>query len=93
MKHFIIVKFKDNVRKDNLVNPIKNLFDKALDIDGIDTINIYLSNTELSNRHDLMIEMNLTLEALNIFDNSYIHKTWKDGFGKYIMSKIIFDCD
>lgn len=93
MKHFIIVKFKDNVRKDNLVNPIKNLFDKALDIDGIDTINIYLSNTELSNRHDLMIEMNLTLEALNIFDNSYIHKTWKDEFGKYIMNKIIFDCD
>lgn len=40
-----------------------------------------------------MIEMSLTKESLELFDNSEIHKTWKDEYGKYIVNKTIFDCD
>ena len=47
----------------------------------------------LPNRYDLMIKMELSPRALNEFDNSDIHKEWKEKFGKYIMSKTIFDCD
>ena len=40
-----------------------------------------------------MINMDLSLSALTEFDNSDIHKKWKEEFGKYIISKTIFDCD
>ncbi len=93
MKHFIIIKFKEGIKKENIIEPIKELFNNALKIDGINEIDFYISNSKLLNRHDLMIEMNLSLLALNEFDNSEIHKRWKNEFGKYIMSKTIFDCD
>ena len=47
----------------------------------------------LSNRHDLMIEMQLSRKALETFDNSEIHKCWKEQYGKYILNKVIFDCN
>lgn len=40
-----------------------------------------------------MIEMVLTPQALELFDNSQIHKKWKTEYGKYIVNKTIFDCD
>lgn len=60
MRHFIIVKFNDTINVKDILKPIEDLFNKSLNIDGIDSVNIYMSNTNLSNRHDLMIEMNLT---------------------------------
>ena len=93
MKHFIIVKFKENIKKDAIIEPIKGLFNSALKIDGINKIDYYISNSSLLNRYDLMIKMNLSLSGLNKFDNSEIHKKWKNEFGEYIMSKTIFDCD
>ncbi len=93
MKHFIIVKFDGNVNFKSILEPIKSLFNKALNIEGIDDIKIHVSNTDLPNRHDLMIEMILTKEALKEFDNSKVHQMWKNEYGKYIVNKIIFDCD
>lgn len=93
MRHFIIVKFKDSVNVHELVEPIKNLFREALNINGIDRIEFYTSNVNMHNRYDLMIEMILSLEALKTFDNSEIHKKWKVNYGEYIESKAIFDCD
>jgi len=40
-----------------------------------------------------MIKMDLSKNALKEFDNSEIHKEWKEKFGKYITSKTIFDCE
>ena len=37
--------------------------------------------------------VNKALKALEEFDNGEIHKEWKERFGKYIMNKIIFDCE
>ena len=93
MKHYIIVKFNNEFNYLQQIKEITDLFNEALKIDGVKKINIYISNSELSNRYDLMIKMELTSRALNEFDNSWIHKKWKDEYGKYIENKTIFDCD
>lgn len=93
MKHYIIVKFDKTVNIKEILNPIKTLFDRAIDIKGVDKIEIDISNIDLPNRYDLMIKMLLSKQALTEFDNSEIHKEWKSKFGKYIISKAIFDCE
>lgn len=93
MKHLIIVKFNDSVNLKNIVEPIKKLFSKSLEIDGITKVEVFLSNSNKPNRYDLMIEMLLTKEALTKFDNSDIHKQWKAEYGRYIINKTIFDCE
>ena len=93
MKHYIIVKFISDFDYVKELDKINNLFNKALEIDGVNKIDIYKSNSSLSNRYDLMIKMELTKEGLINFDNSSIHSKWKSDYGKYIESKTIFDCD
>lgn len=93
MKHYIIVKFEKHVNVKEVLNPIKELFEKALDINGVEKIDVYTSNVDLPNRFDLMIKMTLSQSALIEFDNSEIHKIWKKEFGKYIINKTIFDCE
>ena len=53
MKHFIIVKFNDEVDKEKIKEPIRDLFSKALKIAGIKNVDIYNSNSDLANRHDM----------------------------------------
>lgn len=93
MTHYIIVKFNENTEKKSLINPIRELFQKATAIKDVEKIDIYESNMDLSNRYDLMIKMVLSKNALSEFDNGDIHKEWKERFGEYIMSKTIFDCE
>lgn len=93
MEHYIIVKFNNDYNYLDEINNIKKLFDESLSINGINNIDVYISNSKLSNRHDLMIKMNLSNEALIEFDNSWIHNKWKEYYGKYIENKTIFDCD
>lgn len=93
MKHYIIVKFNKGFNYLDKINEIKELFNESLKIDGVKAIDIFLSNSKLDNRYDLMIKMDLTNKALSEFDNSWIHQKWKDEYGKYIDNKVIFDCD
>lgn len=93
MKHYIIVKFYDGYNYLNELEKIKKLFNNALTIDGVDKVEIYKSNSKLVNRYDLMIKMILTFEGLINFDNSWIHLKWKNDYGKFIQSKVIFDCE
>ena len=93
MNHYIIVKFKSDFNYLEKIEKIEELFNEALNIEGIDNIDIHTSNSTLSNRYDLMIEMKLNSDALIEFDNSWIHKKWKDDFGRYIENKTIFDCE
>lgn len=93
MKHYIIVKFTESTNVQKLVKPIKELFNRALNIDGVDSADVYVSNMNLPNRYDLMIKMMLDQSALKVFDNSEIHKQWKSEYGEYIVSKTIFDCE
>lgn len=93
MKHYIIVKFNEKTEKEKIINPIRELFQKAIEIKDVEKVDIYESNMDLPNRYDLMIKMDLSKNALKEFDNSEIHEKWKEKFGKYIMSKTIFDCE
>lgn len=93
MKHYIIVKFNEKTEKEKIINPIRELFQKSIKIKEVEKVEIYESNTDLPNRYDLMIKMDLSKNALKEFDNGEIHKEWKEKFGKYIMSKTIFDCE
>lgn len=93
MKHYIIVKFKEDVNKSSLIKPIENLFNKTLNINGVENVKLILSNSKLPNRYDLMIEMELTNNGLINFDKSEVHLKWKADYGDYILSKAIFDCE
>lgn len=93
MKHYIIVKFNSDYDYKKEIENIKELFDEALKIEGVNKIDIYKSNSDRTNRHDIMIKMELTEQALTDFDNSWIHKKWKEDYGKFIETKTIFDCD
>lgn len=93
MKHYIIVKFKNDYNYIKELDMINDLFEEALKIDGINRVEMFKSNSDLSNRYDLMIKMELTSEGLINFDNSSIHSKWKNEYGKYIENKTIFDCD
>ena len=74
MQHFIIVKFKNNYNFINEIDRIKQLFNESLKIDGIKKVKIYVSNSKLNNRHDLMINMEL-LNLQNILKNVGISKS------------------
>lgn len=93
MRHFIIVKFKDGTDKNALVQPVKELFETCLAIDGVHDVNLHLSCSQRSNRYDMMIEMVMEPEALPVYDDSESHRMWKAEYGKYIAAKAIFDCD
>ena len=93
MKHYIIVKFNSDYDYKKEIENINKLFNEALKIEGVNKIDIYKSNSDRTNRHDLMIKMELTEQALTDFDNSWIHKKWKEDYGKFIETKTIFDCD
>ena len=93
MKHYIIAKFKDSNDTEKLLPEITSLFDKVLDIEGINGVTIRKSNSTRENRYSIMIEIDLTHEGLEAFDASDVHKEWKAVYGDRLMSKAIFDCD
>ena len=57
MKHYIIVKFNEGYNYKKEIDNIKKLFDESLKLEGVSKVDIYKSNSERNNRHDLMIKM------------------------------------
>ncbi len=43
MTHYIIVKFNENTEKKSIINPIKELFQKAINIKDVEKIDIYVN--------------------------------------------------
>lgn len=94
MKHYIIVKLTpEGKQQSNLIKNIDMLFQKSLNIKGIHSVSVHTSIIELPNRHDLMVCIEMEKESLELFDNSDIHKKWKDLYSQYIETKTIFDCE
>ena len=93
MKHYIIAKFKDRNDTEKLLPEIKALFQKALDLKGVESVFIHKTNSTRDNRYSIMVEMNLSHEGLENFDASDVHKEWKATYGDRLESKAIFDCD
>ena len=93
MKHYIIVKFVDSFDYLTQLDEITAIFNKTLEIDGINAVNISKSNSDRENRYDIMIEIDMDKSSLPAYDVSLPHKHWKNTFSKYIKNKAIFDCD
>ena len=94
MKHHIIVKYAEGIEdKGALVTDIKALYAGATKIPGIHGVALYENCVARPNRYDLMIVLDMDAEALANWDNSEIHKTWKNRFGDIVAQKAIFDCE
>ncbi len=93
MKHYIIVKFKEGTDVRNLEKPVRSVFEETLSIPGIHRVDVRLSNSDRSNRYDMMILLNMDQEALPLYDVSEPHLKWKSQYGELIEKKAIFDCE
>lgn len=94
MKHHIIVKFNALVTdKPALEQEIALLFQKASEIPGVHGAHLFPNCVPLPNRFDLMIVVDMNAEALENWNQSALHHQWKDEYGKYVLSKAIFDCE
>ncbi len=93
MRHFIIVKFTEGTDVKALVEPVRGIFEKTLEIPGIHSLDIRLSNSDIANRYDMMIIFDMEKEALPAYAASEPHLQWKSEYGDRIAKKAIFDCD
>ena len=93
MKHFIIVKFTDGTNIQALEEPVRRIFEETLTIPGIHNVDIKLSNSDRTNRYDMMIIMDMDKEALPAYDVSEPHLRWKSEYGSIAGKKAIYDCD
>ena len=87
MKHYIIVKFVEGTDVEALEEPVCRIFEETLEIPGIHALKVKMSNSDRSNRYDLMIELDMDKDA------SEPHHRWKEEYGDRIAKKAIFDCD
>lgn len=92
MKHCIIVKFRaGHTDWPSWLPDIQALFDRTLLIPGISAVRLITGITERPNRYHLMIEMDMTPQALPVYDASEPHAEWKRRYGERIEQKAIFD--
>ena len=93
MKHYIIAKLKDSSRKNELAGPVRALFEEALEIPGIHSVQVKPCCIDRPNRYDLMIVIDMDPEALPLYDASSPHKQWKEQYGDLLEKKTIFDSE
>ena len=96
MKHCIIVKFNPNISmkmENSFINQIKELFDDCLEIEGIHDVKVFRSCTNLDNRADIMIQIDMEKSALEAYDKSDAHLMWKTEYSRFIATKTVFDYD
>ena len=92
MRHMILVKLREDAPDAaQAAREIEPLFLRALDIDGVRRVKVTPACITAPNRSDVLIEMELTPEALRRFDASEIHDEWKRRHSPWLESKAIFD--
>ena len=94
MKHHILAKFNGTVEdKAALILEIQKLFASGEDIEGIDEYTVIPNCVDRPNRCDVMIVIEMDYDALPNWDDSKLHRDWKDIFGGYLEKKAIFDSE
>ena len=92
MRHLIAVKLKgDAPDAAQFAREIEPLFLRALELDGVQRVQVTPACITAPNRCDVLIEMELTPEGLRRFDASEIHAEWKQRWSCRLESKAIFD--
>lgn len=94
MLHYILVRYNDRAAdREDLRQEIAALFDRALELPGVEEVRLHSAVIESPARYDLMIVMRMQKDALAAFDASSIHREWKERFARYVDAKAIFDCE
>jgi len=94
MFHCILAKYNPEIsaeQKESLLMKIRELFGGLTEIEGIEAVGVFPNVVDRSNRYDVLIRIRMIPEALAVYDDSEIHKTWKRDYGKYLEKKAIFD--
>lgn len=92
MQHYIIVKWNNEIKdKSKTANDVRRLYAEATDIPGINKVTIKENIIKRDNRYDLMIIIDMDESALKAWDDSRLHRRWKEEYGQLIDKKAIFD--
>ena len=94
LQHCILVKYNDTVtdeKKEDLYLEIRDLFDGLTAIDGIHSVKLLKNVINRPNRYDLLIRSSMDDTVLPMYDDSAIHKKWKNDYAEYLEKKAIFD--
>ena len=93
MKHYIIAKFKEGCRTQELIGPIRELFEETLTLNGIHGVKVKPCCVARPNRFDIMIEIDMDREALEVYDACEPHRRWKQEYADLLSGKVIFDSE
>ena len=93
MRHYIIGKWNEGVDKTAVLGPVKEIFDRTLEIPGVRGVKVVPCCIDRPNRYDIMIEMEMDPEALTVYDACEAHKKWKQEYGDLLQKKTIFDSE
>lgn len=92
MKHNIIVKWNEKVgNKTEMLQKVRKQFASCAELAGVHGVQVIPNCIDRANRYDVMIAIDMERNALEKWDESEIHKTWKRDFGDFIAQKAIFD--
>jgi len=92
MKHYILVKLNDSSMRDEVAAKAKEIFEETLAIPGVHSVKVKKSCSEIENRYDVMILMDIEPQVLPVYDKSDAHQRWKKFCDPLQQSKAIFDC-
>jgi hypothetical protein len=93
LKHYIIAKLNEGIDRNELIAPVKEIFEETLQIPGVYSVKVMPCCIDRPNRYDIMIEIGMDREALPAYDASAPHKRWKETYGGMLSAKTIFDCE
>lgn len=94
MKHCILVKWNEQIKKEDykkMEEEVKEVFLPLLEIEGIKNVKVLTNCIDRDNRYNLEIRIEMSKEALEVYDNSIYHHKWKEQYSSYILKKAIFD--
>ena len=74
-----------------MIDDISNLFHELTDIEGIYSVTIKQNCINRENRYHLLIQIDMDIDTLSIYDESNVHKQWKKQYSEYIETKAILD--
>lgn len=94
MLHHIIVKWKEQPQDVSAtLRDIQTIFGGAMEVPGVQGVRLIPNVVDRPNRYDLMIIIKMDRDALDAWDHSDAHHTWKDRYSDLIAQKCIFDCE
>lgn len=94
MLHHILVKWKERPADPSALHEqIQALFNQTLTLPGVHGVELIPNVVDRPNRYDLLIRIDMDMDALPVYDACEAHHCWKEQYGPLIEKKAIFDCE